>query len=470
MALSLEETNKRIHNPERGVSVRSQNKLALKKAGKAVKESGVAKKAGSLVKGAARFAAPLIGAADAAQRMAQNPTSAENLLTSGVKTQAKFIDEPISAVSNLITGQDFTPVRTSLDAISAGAEGLGAGTQSFFGADKTLEESAADATRIQESSLRRRQGETAQEPSLLDSAVDLTGIGTPVPTAETTETPEVREGTGANLPVTDEQFTGGTTLRAGQTDEGFVRRVEDSKGGFGTITTAGEKTTDSPEAVGDLAQNVADQSVRRAIMQADLKAANAPGAQTASRIKDLEEQLAQPQLGPRQSFGAMLEEGRNLRAMQKQLKELYAQQRTETTQRGQDRRAGLVSQDKARDRSLKFRELAGKQDTASQKERRTLFNEAKTDFRAQAKLRSDNPKEQAFFEAKLLETHFPDNAWSTSAGRIVRQDAVKELNTAANNERGFFDWAAQFLGGSKPRTEEDYQKLDFEGWSVNDKG
>jgi len=457
---------KQIYDPERGKSIRAQNTKALKKAGKVAKEF-VSKKGGavkSLAKGAARFAAPVVGAVDASQRMAQDPTNIENILTSGVKSQAKFIDEPISAISNLISGRSFTPVRTSLDAISAGAEGLGAGAQSYFGADKPFEEAAAEATRVRELSLRRRQGEAAQEPSVFEGVSDLTGIGTSIP--EPTQEEVAPEGLGEAAP-----YRAGTTIREGQTPEGFTRRVEGARGGFGEITTAEPTTVQTPEQVQEALagvearSDVRVQNLLRQQEQAD------PAVQQNTRIQELEEQLAQPGRGLRQSFGDLMAETQGRRTARKELDALYKQQGLETTQAGQTQRAALVSRDKARDRSMRYRELIGREGAAAKKEQRSIFKEAQADYRAQAKDRfPDDPKQQSFYEAELLESHLPGSAWDTTAGRAVRKDAVIELNKAADDERGFFDWAAQFLGGSKPRTAEDYHKLDFEGWSVNDKG
>ena len=451
--MALEDVAKKIYDPKRGASLRAQNTQALKKTGKAVADVAK-KKGGGLLRGAARFAAPAAVGYGAAERIAANRTEPENVATSGLRSAADLVDKPVSAVSEYFGGPKVRPVGTALDYVSAGSHALGA-TAADLQAGIPLEESVQNSESIRQAELARRQGisfaEAPEAAPVTDAEqVDVTGLGAPVP------------------------YTAGTTLREGQTDEGYTRRVEGPGGAYGEMTTAGRQTTDSPERVDELAEGVAARSGQRVqnILAQQEQAQQARGPSVDDQIADIEAQLAQPGRGLRQSFGDLLKETQSRKSLRTQLDSLYKSRNTAATQAGQTQRAALVSQDKARDRSLRYQELAGKQGAAARKEQRTLFKEAQSDYRTQAKDRyPDDPKQQSFYEAELLETHLPGSSWDSTAGRAVRKDAIGEFVREGISERGLYDWAKSKLGigETQPFTEDDIHKLDFKGFTT-DKG
>ena len=452
--MAVEDIAKKIYDPKRGASLRAQNAQALKKTGKAVADVAK-KKGGGLLRGAARFAAPVAVGYGAAERIAANPTDPENVATSGLRSAADLVDKPVSAVSEYFGGPKVRPVGTALDYVSAGSHALGA-TAADLQAGIPLEESVQNSESIRQAELARRQGlsfaEAPEAAPVTDAEqVDVTGLGAPVP------------------------YTAGTTLREGQTDEGYARRVEGPGGAYGEMTTAGRQTTDSPERVGELAEGVAARSGQRVqnILAQQEQAQQARGPSVGDQIAGIEEQLAQPGRGLRQSFGDLLKETQSRKSLRTQLDSLYKARDTATTQAGQTERAALVSQDKARDRGLRYRELVGKQGAAARKERNTLRKEAQATYEEQAKARfADDPKEQAFFVAQNLETHLPGSSFDTPHGRIVRRDAMEDLVKTASDERGLIDWMATKIPGfstSEKLTYDDLAKIDFSDWNI-DKG
>lgn len=469
MALSLEETNKRIQDPARKQSIRLQNEEYLKKTGKAVKSGGK-----SLLK---KVALPVGVGIGAANRVIQDPKNLENVATSVPRGAADLIDEPISAVSEYFGGPSYKPVNTALDQLSGSAFATGASIRNLV-EGQPFDRAISGSTDLRDREIARRQDITYGTPEA--EQVDLTNVGTQLPVNN--ERPPIESGTKtlegdvfADDATQGTDYAGikGASIREGYNNQGkYVRDVTTPSGGTGSITSEFDTTTDSPERVNELAGNVAKRSQQRGIAEQEIKQQADPAYQRGQQIKQLEEQLAQPGRGLRQSFGEMMQERQVRTAAKTQLKELYDQQKEGQQQAGQTQRAGLVSQDKARDRSLRYRELIGRQGVAATKERQSLFTAAQSDYRAQAKARfPDDPKQQSFFEAELLETHLPGSAWDTTAGRIVRKDAVMELVNKAQDERGFFDWAANFVGlsDSAALTEGDLHKLDFTGWKV-DKG
>lgn len=490
MALSLEETNKRIRNPERGISVRDQNKQLVKKTAKTVKEYA-GKKGTSLARGAARVAAP-IAAAGVAQSTVdrQASLSPEEIQQRGgadvsaglstVESVAGGIEDlvntatyPIRAPFDIPAGR---PLTAAIPKVRAAANVGGAQFQNLM-SGRGIDTDQAVRSYQSELAKYRAEGDQASP------AASMRNLGVPIP--EVTATPEEEQAQqpslraeqrglpGAPQAVAEEDFMGtGLTKEEGyQPDGGYRRTLRNQQGDVvGTMDTPRRKTTDSPEKVDELMQEVSRRSIARGQASIDARQQADPRYQTAQKIKQLEEQIAQPGRGLRQSFGEMMQERQVRTAAKTQLKELYDQQRAQTQQTGQTQRAGLVSADKARDRSLRYQELVGKRGDAARKERRSLFNQATKDYVAEAKAREMKPKEAAFYVASMQETHLPGSSWDTTYGRVVRKDAIQTLNTMANEERGFFDWLGGLFGGSKPRTEADFQKMDFSGWSTGDAG
>ena len=270
-----------------------------------------------------------------------------------------------------------------------------------------------------------------------------------------------------------EEFVAGTTIREGQTPEGFTRRVEDPRGGFGEITTAQPKTTDTPEQVQEALAGVEARSDVRVqnILRQQEQAAQAQAPTTASQIQELEAQLATPGRGLRQSFGELLTETQGRRTARERLDKLYAQQKTETTQAGQTLRAGVTAartqQNADRSYDLAVRRLKQserKEDRSSQRKAFEDMREITTGYAEQAY--PDDPAKQQGYIAKQLETATPGFLFNTPEGRNYTRVIKEELVDAVQSERGLYD----ALFGDTPPDQADVESLSFKGWKIGDAG
>jgi len=269
-------------------------------------------------------------------------------------------------------------------------------------------------------------------------------------------------------------YVAGTTLREGQTPEGFTRRVEDVRGGFGEITTAQPTTTQTPEQVQEALTGVearSDVRVQNILAQQE-QAAQAQAPTTASQIQELETQLATPGRGLRQSFGDLMTEQQGRRTARERLDKLYAQQKTETTQAGQTLRAGVTAartqQNADRNYDLavsRFKQAERKEGAASQRRAFEDMREITTGYAKQAY--PDDPARQQGYIAKQLETATPGFLFNTPEGRNYTKVVKEDLMGAISAERGLWDYIVN-AGGAPEQG--DVESLSFKDWKIGDAG
>jgi len=272
-----------------------------------------------------------------------------------------------------------------------------------------------------------------------------------------------------------EEYVAGTTIREGQTPEGFTRRIENVRGGFGEITTAQPRTTDTPEQVEAALAGVQERSdvrVQNIIRQQEqAEAARAPTI--ASQIQELEAQLETPGRGLRQSFGELLTETQGRRNTRKRLDELYAQQKTETTEAGQTLRAGATAtrtqQNADRNYKLALARFEQTGSIADQASRRRAFEDARKVHTSFAKDAYDDPVKQQAYVAKQLSLNDPQFL-STPEGLGYIRSTKKELVKAIRSERGLIDWVRKKFGGDEAPSQSDIESLSFKGWKIGDEG
>ena len=485
--MAIADVEKAIYDPKRGSgkSLRARNTEILKKTGDVVKNK-TSRLAGQGVKNLSKVAAPVAAAA-----LAENTLRRQASLTpqeiqqrggadvsaglSGVESVAGGVEDVVNTATSPLRAFTGTPeahpLTEGIPKVRAAANAAGSEVANLVGG-RGLD--LQRGVRTYQSELGKYQQEGGGSiPSPMETATGIVqqGLGlqgTPDEQANLGQLP------GAPQAVRQDQYAGtNLSLDEGyQPDGSYGRTLRNAQGDVvGQMDTQRRLTTDSPEKVAELAGNVASSSQQRAIAEQQLKQQADPAYQREQKIKKLEEQLATPGRGLRQSFSDLLTESQNRRAAKDQLKALYAEQKSALQQEGQTERANIVSQDKLRDRALRYRELLGKEDAAAKKERRTLMSADQKVFEKQADERKMSPQDKAFFVASNLELGMPGSSWDTSYGKIARKDAKAEFVKQWSSERGIWDWAKSALGIGSERapTQDDIERADFSGFTT-DKG
>ena len=485
--MAIADVEKAIYDPKRGSgkSLRARNTEILKKTGDVVKNK-TSRLAGQGVKNLSKVAAPVAAAA-----LAENTLRRQASLTpqeiqqrggadvsaglSGVESVAGGVEDVVNTATSPLRAFTGTPeahpLTEGIPKARAAANAAGSEVANLVGG-RGLD--LQRGVRTYQSELGKYQQEGGGSiPSPMETATGIVqqGLGlqgTPDEQANLGQLP------GAPQAVRQDQYAGtNLSLDEGyQPDGSYGRTLRNAQGDVvGQMDTQRRLTTDSPEKVAELAGNVASSSQQRAIAEQQLKQQADPAYQREQKIKKLEEQLATPGRGLRQSFSDLLTESQNRRAAKDQLKALYAEQKSALQQEGQTERANIVSQDKLRDRALRYRELLGKEDAAAKKERRTLMSADQKVFEKQADERKMSPQDKAFFVASNLELGMPGSSWDTSYGKIARKDAKAEFVKQWSSERGIWDWAKSALGIGSERapTQDDIERADFSGFTT-DKG
>lgn len=252
----------------------------------------------------------------------------------------------------------------------------------------------------------------------------------------------------------------------------FTRTVRNQQGGTGSLTTQGEFTTDTPEQVQDALSGVearSDVRVQNIIAQQE-RTAQGQAPTTASQIQELEAQLSTPGRGLRQSFGDLLTETQGRKSARKQLDKLYAQQKTETTQAGQNLRAGVTGaraqRNADRSNNLAERRFQQTKEVADQASNRRAFEDARTVHTNFAKEKyKDDPDKQQAYVAKQLAAKDP-NFLTTPEGQGYTRQIKGDVVEAIRGERGLFD----AIFGDKAPTQGDIESFSFKGWKIGDAG
>jgi hypothetical protein len=486
--MALADVEEAIYNPKRGSrkGLRARNIEMLKKTAGAVKD-----KAGRLVGEGAKYlgegakylgkvATPVAAAALAEntlrrqasltpQEMQQRGGADVSAGLSGVESVAGGVEDVVNTATSplrALTGTpEAHPFTQGIPKVRAAANAAGSEAANLVGG-RGLD--LQRGVRTYQSELGKYQQEGGGSiPTPMETATGIVqqGLGQ--------GTPNLGQLPGAPQAVRQDNYAGtGLSLDEGyQLDGSYGRTLRNAQGDIvGQMDTQRRLTTDSPEKVAELAGNVASSSQQRAIAEQQLKQQADPTYQREQKIKQLEEQLATPGRGLRQSFSDLLTESQNRRAAKDQLKALHAERKSALEQQGQTERADITSQDKLRDRALRYRELLGKEDTTAKKERRDLMSADQKVFEKQADERKMSPQDKAFFVASNLELGMPGSSWDTSYGKVARKDAMAEFVKQWSSERGIWDWAKSTLGIGSQRapTQDDIEHADFSGFKTGE--
>lgn len=427
---------------------------SLKKGAKRV--ANVAKKVVSPA-----LAIPLT-AATAANRALSNPTDPLTVGTAGIRAAADIPDSLI----NMATEDKTRPFNTLIDLMQAGGTGVGAGVQDFVsgkGLDKSLDTGSrahgVELKRLQDITHGNQDSQYLFNPNLGSNSADVIPDG--VSGAPASEESGINPG--APQSVRQENFAGTKlNLDEGYNEDGtYTRSLRNEQGEVvGTFDSQRRQTTDSPELVDELAENVSRRSIARGQASLDAKQASNPVSVVGKQIADLEEQLAQPERGPRQSFGDMLAERESRRNMRTQLDSLYTHRdklvSSSQTQANSDRTFNLAT--------AKFKQQQASGDRASRASAFKDLRDITTEF-AKAQY-PDEPRKQIGVVAKRLEDASPGFLFNTPEGQVYTREIKKDLVGAVRSESSL--WDAWF--GDKEPGQEDIESLSFKGWQIGEAG